>query len=269
MSSWYALVIIILVKFDQDLISIRIQRSLLKDAHKAHSELEISLKLSRSNLQLALENNNMLEDALRRESGAMGARDVGWRRSRTGAAERPSSRQGIHRSSMQESITEDDQRRPASRRGSTASTTSAVSPSTAASAPTSPVARPAASPVPAPPSSSGHDNRRFFGFRFGGSGTVSPNPNANGNGVHSRPQTPPLRKPTDSVRDVVHLTSASLPSLVQEQAAEVVRRDEELTAALEAERAKCAKALSEKAELEKELESLSQALFEEVNSCRD
>lgn len=217
----------------------------------------------------------MLEDALRRESGALGARDVGWRRSRTGTApERPSSRQGQHRSSMQDStpIEEEHRQSSDSPRGSVGSTASGVSPPAAASAPTSPVARPAASPViPAPPASSGHDNRRFFGFRFGGSGASTPNPNANGNGNggNSRPQTPPLRKPTDSIRererDASHLTSASLPSLVQAQAAERSRQDEELTVALEAEREKCAKALKEKAELEKELESLSQALFEEAS----
>lgn len=212
----------------------------------------------------------MLEDALRRESGALGARDVGWRRSRTGTApERPTSRQGQHRTSMQESVVEEPRRSAGSRRGSTASTASGAGSPAVASAPTSPAARPAVSPViPAPPASSGLDNRRFFGFRFGGSGAATPNPNANGSS--SRPQTPPLRKPSDTVRDrerdTSHLTSASLPSLVQAQAPPPNECDEEITAALEAERTKCAKALAAKAELEKELESLSQALFEEVNS---
>lgn len=42
------------------------------------------------------------------------------------------------------------------------------------------------------------------------------------------------------------------------------QRDEELTATLETERTKCADVLAEKVELEKELESLTRALFEEA-----
>ncbi|KAJ3534344.1 hypothetical protein NM688_g7152 [Phlebia brevispora] len=53
--------------------------SMLKEAYKAQTDLHTELTLAKSNLQLALANNEMLEDALRRE-GAGHAKDVGWRR---------------------------------------------------------------------------------------------------------------------------------------------------------------------------------------------
>ena len=61
-----------------------------------------------------------------------------------------------------------------------------------------------------------------------------------------------------------HVASASVPSLVNEEVVKSARREEELTKALATERAAKQKVLKEKAQLEEELESLSQALFEEV-----
>lgn len=46
---------------------------------KSQSELETQLDLAKSNLQLVLSNNEMLEEALKRET-ACNPRDVGWRR---------------------------------------------------------------------------------------------------------------------------------------------------------------------------------------------
>ncbi|KAJ7090792.1 hypothetical protein B0H15DRAFT_245437 [Mycena belliarum] len=57
--------------------------SLLSEAYKSQAELELQLNVARSNLQLVIANNEMLEDALK--SG--GGRDLGWRRaSGTGGA---------------------------------------------------------------------------------------------------------------------------------------------------------------------------------------
>jgi len=61
-----------------------------------------------------------------------------------------------------------------------------------------------------------------------------------------------------------HVASASVPNLVNEEVVKSARREEELTKALATERAAKQKVLKEKAQLEEELESLSQALFEEV-----
>jgi len=63
---------------------------------------------------------------------------------------------------------------------------------------------------------------------------------------------------------VGHVASASVPNLVNEEVVKSARREEELTKALATERAAKQKVLKEKTQLEEELESLSQALFEEV-----
>ena len=89
-----------------------------------------------------------------------------------------------------------------------------------------------------PPSS---DNR-FFKFKFS---SMSPS---------TRPGTPTQSMITH------HLNSPSMPSLSSLRSKEV----EELTVELEKERAARKAIAKEKADLEDELESLSQALFEEV-----
>ncbi|KAG8214087.1 hypothetical protein J3R82DRAFT_10845 [Butyriboletus roseoflavus] len=53
--------------------------SFLKTALKNQTELETQLNLAKSNLQLIISNNEMLEEALKRET-PYSARDVGWRR---------------------------------------------------------------------------------------------------------------------------------------------------------------------------------------------
>ncbi|KAH8119520.1 hypothetical protein DFH11DRAFT_1686364 [Phellopilus nigrolimitatus] len=221
--------------------------SMLSQAHRTQTELETSLKLTRSNLQLALANNEMLEDALKRES-ATGSKDVGWRR----RSDRPESRQGIRKE-------QDSTERPPSRQsGGDASSSSVLStPTSEASASSPPPVKPTSPPPPVV-----HDSR-FFRFRFGSSSaSTSPNLNAHA-GPASRPQSPTLRKHADVIRDrdASHLTSASLPSLV----ANTNKREEELVAELESERAKYTKVVTEKSTLEQELEGLSQALFEEAN----
>ncbi|KIP09464.1 hypothetical protein PHLGIDRAFT_34470 [Phlebiopsis gigantea 11061_1 CR5-6] len=192
--------------------------SLLKEAYKVQADLQTELTLAKSNLQLALANNEMLEDALKRD-GPGHAKDVGWRRS---------------------SAKEQRERELAadSRRQSTDSVASfdVIAPS--------PVLQ-----SPLPSAAEG----RFFKFRFGNTsmagvasprlGNMSPNPNGS---LQSS-----------------HLTSASLPSLVP--ARDVDKELEDLNTTLEQERKSLKAAQEAKEQLEAELESLSQALFEEAN----
>jgi hypothetical protein len=97
------------------------------------------------------------------------------------------------------------------------------------------------------PSHTQQDNR-FFRFRFSTSSVASSRPVTPSGQISNSPNAP-------------HLTSPSLPSLssVKSKGVDV------LTAELEKEKASCKKIKDEKAALEAELESLSQALFEEVN----
>ena len=62
----------------ESLITI-VQSTLLTDAHKSQAELEVQLNVAKSNLQLVISNNELLEDALKRE-GSTQSRVVGWRR---------------------------------------------------------------------------------------------------------------------------------------------------------------------------------------------
>jgi hypothetical protein len=92
-----------------------------------------------------------------------------------------------------------------------------------------------------------NQDNRFFRFRFGnsGSGRTTPQPpSVVQNGVHPS-----------------HLSSASLPSLDLSKDKEM----EHLTSELERERKAHKDIVDEKKKLEEELESLSQALFEEVS----
>jgi len=108
-------------------------------------------------------------------------------------------------------------------------------------------------PSPAPPPLS---DLRFFRFRLTGSGRSTPTQSRTSSTRASRSQSTP--HPAAS-----HLTSASLPSLVTPPVA-ANGELEELREQLLTEKRKSEKITREKSELESELESLSQALFEEV-----
>jgi len=106
-------------------------------------------------------------------------------------------------------------------------------------------------PMGSPPGgtpNTGLQDNRFFKFRFSTPSMTLSRP-ATPSGQHSN-------SPNSS-----HLTSPSLPSLSSVKSKEF----EVLTAELEKEKAGRKKIKEEKAALEAELESLSQALFEEVN----
>lgn len=159
--------------------------------------------MAKSNLQLVIANNEMLEDAL--NSGQ--SKDVGWRRTSVRDGE-----PGSQRASLDRSYPADY-----------------TSLSTEMSPPNSGT----------PPQSS---ENRFFKFRFSSAGPST------------RPGTP------TRVMNAHHLNSPSMPSLSSLRSKEV----DELMAELDKERVARKTIAEEKAALEDELESLSQALFEEV-----
>ena len=155
---------------------------------------------------MAQANNEMLEDALKRDSAR--AKNVGWGRQSTTA-----------------SILDDDAR---------------STKSLDAERPATPNQPTNASPVIQP--SQGQEGR-FFKFRFANTTPGISSGSATPNGVHPS-----------------HLSSPSLPSLSSPKQDEIER----LTLELEKQKKECKIASEEKKKVEDELESLSQALFEEV-----
>ncbi|OAX41146.1 hypothetical protein K503DRAFT_864101 [Rhizopogon vinicolor AM-OR11-026] len=204
--------------------------SLLKSAYKTHTELETSLSVAKSNLQLMMSNNEMLEEALKRDTPCS-AKDVGWRRWSAREA------QSMQRLSEEERSRSFDYG-PLNESGVPSHPTNAptvVVNDTQPSRPSTP------SESPAPPSTTSQSNQegRFFRFRFN-------------NGIRS----PAVQQHAS------HLTSPSLPTLVASSREKELL---ELQEQLERERRAHEVAITEKATLEAELESLSQALFEEAN----
>ena len=171
--------------------------------------------MAKSNLQLVIANNEMLEDALKRDSSGQSSKDVGWRRTSTNIREEESrsTRVSLDRPADYTSLSNTE-----------------ISPPNSAATP--------------PPSS----ENRFFKFKFssvGSSSTTTATTTRYGTPVQGHHH---------------HLNSPSMPSLSSLRSKEV----EELTTELEKERAARKAIVEEKAALESELESLSQALFEEV-----
>ena len=224
------------------------QCATLKSSYQTNADLETQLKVAQSNLKLEQANTEMLEDALK--SGSL-SKDVGWRRSsrEPGSLSSPSPPVSatIPAASLRTSVDESQ-----TQQGALESPNSDRDNSRADS--------PAPAPSPAPTSAQPQPDSRFFRFRFTtGSGRSTPTQPA----AHSPPSTPrPLRSPHPAVG---HLTSASLPSLVGPSAT-LASELEELRAQVLDEKRKSEKIALEKKELESELESLSQALFEEVRA---
>lgn len=224
------------------------QSSLLSEAYKSHADLEVQLNVAKSNLQLVISNNEMLEEALKRDSSGH-SKDVGWRRWGT--------REGEYR---EQRISEErphgiDCAFPTD--GTSANTVVINATSSPASSASSPGARSTSFASQTLPTI--QDNR-FFKFRFTSGSAIPPR----GKTPTSRPGTPSsAQSPNLAPSNDTHpnLTSASLPSL----AAPVNKELEELNAELERERDARKAVSKEKAALEAEIESLSQALFEEVS----
>ncbi|KAG1715626.1 hypothetical protein ID866_1550 [Astraeus odoratus] len=198
--------------------------SLLKMAYKAQSELENQLGVEKSNLQLLMYNNEMLEEALRRDTPCS-AREVGWRR--WSAREEQNMQKATEdrpRSLDYGSLNEPG-------RPSVPSGGSTLSVNGSPQMPASPAVQPE-TPMTSQES-------RFFKFRLG-----------------SGLKSPPIASHAS------HLTSPSLPSLISDtREKELQDLREKYDSELQAHKTVAA----EKAALEAELESLSQALFEEAN----
>ncbi|KZT22182.1 hypothetical protein NEOLEDRAFT_1138305 [Neolentinus lepideus HHB14362 ss-1] len=217
--------------------------SLLKEAYQTQTDLQTEITLAKSNLQLALSNNEMLEDALKRDPS------VGWKRW--------SARE------------EENRRRISEEKEDRSSLELERGPGQSHSTPTSPQ-MPSMNPTASAPN--GTSDHRFFKFRFG-SGSAS---TSSQNTLKRKPSSPlsPVLHPSSPQPS--HLASASLPSLVPapsaKEFAEMTHKLEELAKQLaelkkevEEERTKKNSVSEEKNRLEGELESLSQALFEEAN----
>ena len=196
---------------------------MLGEAYKTQAELEVQLNVAKSNLQLVIANNEMLEEALKHDTSGQ-SKDVGWRRA--------SGRDNDPRASVERSQSLDYSQ-----------VSSDPSPPPSASTPTSST------------SASTPQDNRFFRFRFSTPTTTTSRP-------ATRPGTPGNSpNPATSVHPH-HLSSPSMPSLSTARSKEL----EEITAELEKERSARKSISDEKKALEEELESLSQALFEEVRN---
>lgn len=195
----------------------------------------------------------MLEDALK--SGSL-SKDVGWRRSsRETSSTQSFPSPGIAATTPSTLQLHQQHQRPAS-----------IDESETQGVPDSPCSDRDSCRAPSPPATAPHSDSRFFGFRFSSSGRSTPTHPASPPPRTSRSQRTP--HPLGG-----HLTSASLPSLVaspsppptQPAPPSAANNElEELREQLLAEKSKSEKIAREKSELESELETLSQALFEEV-----
>lgn len=197
----------------------------------------------------------MLEDALK--SGSL-SKDVGWRRSSREASSMQSfPSPGIPGATTPSTpLSQLQHQRPTS-----------IDENEAEGVPDSPGSDHDSCRASSPPATAPQSDSRFFRFRFSSSGRSTP--------THPSPTSPPPRtsrsqRTAHSVAS--HLTSASLPSLVASSPPPVPPAPppvannelEELREQFLAEKCKSEKIAREKSELESELETLSQALFEEV-----
>ncbi|KXN80865.1 hypothetical protein AN958_07087 [Leucoagaricus sp. SymC.cos] len=199
--------------------------SLLSEAYKTQADLEVQLNVAKSNLALVIANNEMLEDALKRDNSTS-SRDVGWRRrsGKDGDVTGERERQSLEEWQQVVDFPQSD------------------------SQPSSAVNSPQIANQPA-----AQESNRFFRFRFASSSSSSrptTRPSTPSVGSAASPQVPP-----QAVSPVV---SPPIPP-------HLTKELEGLNAELEKERAARKTAEQEKTNLEAELESLSQALFEEAN----
>ncbi|KAJ3808447.1 hypothetical protein F5876DRAFT_78728 [Lentinula aff. lateritia] len=272
---------------------------LLAAAYLALTDVRVELDVTRSNLQMITANNDMLEDALKSMSNKHGTdpRDVGsvgWRRSGpnpNSTAVTPSS------SSTHINTISNDLTRPMNGEAPTTGTSPPSSPPLPASeSTTQPMAIP---PAPTPQPAPAPQESRFFKFRFNSTSSSSTNNSRPQTPVVGNDTASPTignltgRHRTESSSSVSLLAGGGSiaggpDDLANANSLDDLRRDiealktqmardkadlEKLKAELDVEKArrekeeeKVGKAKKEKEELEAELESLSQALFEEANN---
>ncbi|KAF8882712.1 hypothetical protein BD779DRAFT_913025 [Infundibulicybe gibba] len=146
--------------------------SLLSEAYKVQADLEVQLNVAKSNLQLVISNNEMLEEALKRDNSGR-SKDVGWRRWSAREGEYREQRVSEERMQQAEAVSSNPEEVQSG----------ATTPNSAVASPSLPPApAPAPAPTPAP-----QDNR-FFKFRFSNSTTnLSRSSSRSGtpSGVHS------------------------------------------------------------------------------------
>ncbi|KAF9259186.1 hypothetical protein L218DRAFT_1080016 [Marasmius fiardii PR-910] len=221
--------------------------TLLTEALKTQADLEVQLNVAKSNLKLVISNNEMLEEALKASSH--NPKDVGWRR------------------------------------GSLLSHTPSPTPGPASPAPSSPESprNPPPLSTPLSPSVPPSENR-FFKFRFNSSSTnlsnsggASPHPHH-----HPHPHGHPHSPYTNNHH--THLSSSSMSSLhsssphhtqiddlelkldsLQKQLSSLQSDLSKTQSSLSQETALKKSAILAKTQVEEELESLTQSLFEEAN----
>lgn len=209
--------------------------SMLTEAYKTQADLEVQLNVAKSNLALVIANNEMLEDALKRDNTGS-SRDVGWRR-RSGKDSEVSSEKRERQS------LEEWQQVPAHENTTGSSE----------SLPSSSMSSPQISNQTVSSSSSNPNNvqaqeaSRFFRFRFAS--------------TSSRPTTRPSTPAATIAASPQVPQSPSTPPIPPH----VTKELEELSSELQKERSARKAAEDEKTNLEAEIELLSQALFEEAN----
>lgn len=213
--------------------------TLLRTAYSRTNELEIQLGVAQSNLQIVMANNEMLEEALKRD------KNVGWRRSMPPGY-------GQRTSSIAESADEDCRSSPP-----TPTSASASASASSSNSPTIPEI-----PVVAAGS-------RFFN-KFRLSRPTTPRPSTPPAGSLSSASMPsllgtdsPNPSPNPPAEEIQSLQSqiATLQSQItsfESQISELQSSKEQAVKAKE-------DSIKEKKSLEEELENLSQALFEEAN----
>ncbi|KAJ3928973.1 MAG: hypothetical protein NXY57DRAFT_1041195 [Lentinula lateritia] len=272
---------------------------LLAAAYSALTDVRVELDVTRSNLQMITANNDMLEDALKSMSNKHGTdpRDVGsvgWRRSGpnpNSTAVTPSS------SSTHINTISNDLTRPMNGEAPILGTSPPSSPPLPASESiTQSMAIP---PAPTPQPAPAPQESRFFKFRFNSTSSSSTNNSRPQTPVVGNDTASPTignltgRHRTESSSSVSLLAGGGSiaggpDDVANANSFDDLRRDmealktqmvrdkaelEKLKAELDVEKArrekeeeKLGKAKKEKEELEAELESLSQALFEEANN---
>ena len=218
----------------------------MSEAYKTQAELEVQLNVTKSNLALVSANNEMLEEALKRNNAA--ARDVGWRRG-------SSSANALHHSTNSAST-------PALTSTGAGQGEGGIERSQSTEESTNPDSPPG----------------RFFRFRFSGtpqSGTRSrpstPSGNSSTAAAHlTSPSMPTLSSTSTNSKDLEDLLSsleaersakASL-TLAHESLKTEKEKIAEENARIQAEKQRIKE---EKEALEAEIENLSVSLFEEAN----
>ncbi|KAJ7137275.1 hypothetical protein C8R46DRAFT_613381 [Mycena filopes] len=208
--------------------------SLLSEAYKSKAELEVQLNVAKSNLQLVIANNEMLEEALKSNHNGQ---NVGWRRaSGTGSNSSPNPSHGSG-GSMDSNPGQGQGGSPASANDSPTDTSS-----------------------------------RFFKtfFNSNSNSNTRPGTPTQPPAHFTSPSLPSLHHGPGGADEDALQTALQAARAAADQARQAAERERQLAIrerkAADKARADAAAAARDKAALEAEIELLSQALFEEANN---